>query len=327
NRLFFMTSFLRWKPFSQVSTGPKITGQVSTCDFWQSIHIEEPALKNPKLRQIGVTTLVSSILAGCGGGDDGNSSTSNSTSQLQPYLVAYIDYNASAGISASPWNGAQFVDNLPTKTNAQTITQGGWTGQLTYGTSSKTSILQVTNNVVANTSPISVSGTATTKIFDPYGTTGIPLGTSVEPNLDGAYEICGPAPAGSISDNGFAATNVLITSSATLVTNVSELAGQTFKFNQYCDPANQSNAQTLSFDSSGNATFELYTGSSNSGDLTPTQVTSSAFQSAMNGIPYGDQQQGQVIWSVYRFLTATNSVKYIVIERGSADGNYIGIWY
>ncbi|WP_208453703.1 HamA C-terminal domain-containing protein, partial [Burkholderia gladioli] len=29
NRLFFMTSFLRWKPFSQVSTGPKITGQVS----------------------------------------------------------------------------------------------------------------------------------------------------------------------------------------------------------------------------------------------------------------------------------------------------------
>uniref|UniRef100_UPI002FE229D7 hypothetical protein n=1 Tax=Burkholderia gladioli TaxID=28095 RepID=UPI002FE229D7 len=25
---FFMTSFLRWKPFSQVSTGPKITGQV-----------------------------------------------------------------------------------------------------------------------------------------------------------------------------------------------------------------------------------------------------------------------------------------------------------
>ncbi|WP_208452225.1 hypothetical protein, partial [Burkholderia gladioli] len=30
NRLFFMTSFLRWKPFSQVSTGPKITGQVSS---------------------------------------------------------------------------------------------------------------------------------------------------------------------------------------------------------------------------------------------------------------------------------------------------------
>ncbi|WP_208446660.1 hypothetical protein, partial [Burkholderia gladioli] len=29
NRLFFMTSFLRWKPFSQVSTGPKITGQVN----------------------------------------------------------------------------------------------------------------------------------------------------------------------------------------------------------------------------------------------------------------------------------------------------------
>ncbi|WP_158249519.1 hypothetical protein [Mycetohabitans endofungorum] len=24
-----MTSFLRWKPFSQVSTGPKIAGQVS----------------------------------------------------------------------------------------------------------------------------------------------------------------------------------------------------------------------------------------------------------------------------------------------------------
>ncbi|WP_208453977.1 hypothetical protein, partial [Burkholderia gladioli] len=37
NRLFFMTSFLRWKPFSQVSTGPKITGQVTPCEAFSTL--------------------------------------------------------------------------------------------------------------------------------------------------------------------------------------------------------------------------------------------------------------------------------------------------
>ncbi|HDR9010940.1 TPA: hypothetical protein QDB08_003933 [Burkholderia vietnamiensis] len=265
------------------------------------------------------------ILAACGGGN-GDSGSSNSSSS-QPYTVAYIDYNANSGISGSAWNGASFVDNVPTKTNSQTITQNGWTGQITYGTSSKSAVLQVNNSAVANTSPISVVGSATTKIFDPYGATGTPLGTSVEPNLDGAYEICGAAPAGSISDNGFAASDILITSSATQVINVSELIGRSFTFNQYCDPANQSNPQTLTFDSSGNANFKLYTGSTNSGSLTAVQVPSASFQSALNGTPYGDSQQGQTIWTAYRFVTQNGVVKYAIIERGSADGNYIGIWY
>lgn len=246
---------------------------------------------------------------------------------MQPYSVAYTDYNASAGISGTPWGGAAFVDNMPTKTNAQTITQSGWTGQITYGLAAKPTVLPVNNTAVANTSPIGVVGSATTKIFDPYGATSTPLGTSVEPNLDGAYEICGAAPAGSISDNGFAASDILITGSATQVTNVSELAGQSFKFNQYCDPANQANPQTLSFDASGNATFELYIGSSNSGSLTPTQVPSASFQAAMNGAAFGNSQQGQVIWTVYKYVSATSTLKYVIVERGSADGNYIGMWY
>ncbi|QJP73787.1 hypothetical protein [Burkholderia glumae] len=271
------------------------------------------------------TVFVALTLAACGGGN-GNSD-SGSSSSLQPYSVTYIDYNASAGISGSAWNGASFSDNLPTKTSAQTINQSGWTGQITYGSSSKSAALQVNNSAVANTSPISVVGSATTKIFDPYGATGTPLGTSVEPNLDGAYEICGAAPAGSISDNGFAASDILITSSATQVTNVSELIGRSFIFNQYCDPANQSNPQTLTFDSSGNASFELYTGSKNSGALTAVQVPAASFQSAMNGTPFGDSQQGQTIWTAYRFVTQSGVVKYVIIERGSADGNYIGMWY
>ncbi|WP_167037160.1 MULTISPECIES: hypothetical protein [Burkholderiaceae] len=47
----------------------------------------------------------------------------------------------------------------------------------------------------------------------------------------------------------------------------------------------------------------------------------------MTGTPYGDAQQGQTLWTVYRFVTATQTVKYVVVERGSADGNYIGMWY
>lgn len=278
---------------------------------------------NIKISSIAIFATL--ILAACGGGN-GDSGSSNSSSS-QPYTVAYIDYNENSGISGSAWNGASFVDNVPTKTNAQTITQNGWTGQITYGTSSKSAVLQVNNSAVANTSPISVVGSATTKIFDPYGATGTPLGTSAEPNLDGAYEICGAAPAGSISDNGFAASDILITSSATQVTNVSELIGRSFTFNQYCDPANQSSPQTLTFDSSGNASFELYTGSKNSGALTAVQVPAASFQSAMNGTPFGDSQQGQTIWTVYRFVTASSTLKYVIVERGTADGNYVGMWY
>jgi hypothetical protein len=264
------------------------------------------------------------VLTACGGGgnSDGDNNPSNST---QPYSVAYTDYGT--GFSSSPWGGASFVDNMPTKTNVQTLTQPGWTGQIKYGSASSASVVKVNNSAVTNVSPISVSSSATVKIFDPYGLTGLPQGTTTEPNLDGAYEICGPAPIGSISDNGFAATDVLITASATQITSVSDLAGQTLTFNQYCDPANQANPQTLSFDSSGNANFELFTGSTNSGPLTAVQVSAASFQGALNGTPYGNTQQGQVVWTAYRFVTASLVTKYVILERGSADGSYIGIWY
>lgn len=284
-------------------------------------------MKTQKTAKVIGSLVFVSMVSACGGGDGGGNNSNSNNGTLQPYSVAYTDYNASAGISGAPWNNAAFVDNMPTKTNAQTMTQSGWTGQITYGLPGKSTVLQVNNTAIANTSPISVAGSATVRIFDPYGATGTPLGTSVEPNLDGAYEICGAAPAGSISDNGFAASDILITSSATQVTNVSELAGRTFKFNQYCDPANQANPQTLAFDSVGNANFELYTGSTNSGTLTTVQVPAAYFQSAMNGTRYGDSQQGQTIWTAYRFVAANGELKYVVVERGSADGNYVGMWY
>ena len=230
-------------------------------------------------------------------------------------------------ISGTPWAGASFVDNMPTKTNAQTPTQSGWTGQITYGVSGSPKTLQVNNTASANLSPIGIVGNTSARLFDPYGATGTPLGTTTEPNLDGAFEICAPAPAGSISDNGYAATDILITGSASQVTNVAELAGKSFVFNQYCDPINQAAPQTLTFDSAGNANFGLYTGSTNSGPLTAVPVPAAAFQSAMTGTPYGDAQQGQTLWTVYRFVTATQTVKYVVVERRSADGNYIGMWY
>ncbi|WP_322056223.1 hypothetical protein [Paraburkholderia sp. J63] len=272
---------------------------------------------------------VCAALAACGGGGDGNDNGSGGagTGALQPYSVAYTDYNASAGVSGTPWNGASFIDNMPTKTSTQTLTQSGWTGQITYGAPGTTSTIQVNNTALANTSPISVAGSASPRLFDPYGATGTPLGTNTEPNLDGAFEICGAASAGSISDNGYAATDVLITGSATQILAVSELAGKSFVFNQYCDPVNQAGPQTLTFDSAGNANFSLYTGSTNSGPLTPVQVSAASFQSAMNGTPYTDTQAGSTLWTVYRFITATNTLKYVIVERGTADGNYIGMWY
>ncbi|WP_133254530.1 hypothetical protein [Paraburkholderia unamae] len=273
-----------------------------------------------------IAVAMSAALAACGGGG-GSDKSSSGTNTTLPYSVAYTDYNASAGPTGAPWSGASFVDNLPTKTNAQTITQSGWTGQITYGKSGSSTVIQVNNTAIANIGPISVSGSASTRIFDPYGVNGAIQGTTVEPNLDGAYEICGAAPSGSISDNGFAATDILITASATQVTSLSELAGRSFTFNQYCDPVNQANPQTLSFDANGNANFELYTGSTNSGPLTAVQVPAASIQAAINGTPYVDTQQGKTIWTAYRFMTATNTLKYVIVERGSADGNYIGMWY
>lgn len=280
-----------------------------------------------RIANAALVATVTTALAACGGGGGGGSGSNSSSNATQPYSVAYTDLNASAGVAGTPWAGASFVDNMPTKTNAQTISQSGWTGQITYGVSSSPTIVQVNNTALANMSPISVASNASTRIFDPYGATGTPLGTNTEPNLDGAFEMCGKAPAGSISDNGYAATDILITGSATPVTNVSELAGKSFVFNQYCDPINQANPQTLTFDSTGNANFELYTGSTNSGPLTAVQVPAASFQSAMNGTPYGDNQQGQTVWTAYSFVTASSEVKYVIVERGSADGNYIGMWY
>lgn len=297
-------------------------GSVSSSKCW-------PLRKYLTGDRIGNTALVLAVatsLTACGGGGNGDGGSANSNGTM-PYTVAYMDLNANAGVSATPWNSASFVDNMPTKTNAQTLSQSGWTGQITYGESNSPTTIQVNNTALANISPISVVGNASIRIFDPYGATGTPLGTSVEPNLDGAFEICGAAPSGSISDNGLAATDILITNSATKVTAVSELAGKSFTFNQYCDPINQANPQTLTFDSSGNANFELYTGSTNSGPLTAVQVPAASFQSAMNGTPYGSSQQGQTVWTVYRFVTAASTSKYVVVERGTADGNYIGMWY
>lgn len=270
---------------------------------------------------------VCSALAACGGGGGNGGSNSSTANTLQPYSVAYADYNASVGISGTPWNGASFVDNMPTKTNTETLTQSGWTGQIIYGVSGNPRTIKVNNAALANTSPISVVGSSSPRIFDPYGATGTPLGTNTEPNLDGAFEVCGTAPTGSISDSGYAATDILITGSANQVTSVSELAGKSFVFNQYCDPINQANPQTLTFDPAGNANFKLYTGSTNSGPLTAVQVSAASFQGAMNGTPYVDSQQGQTLWTVYRFITATNTLRYVVVERGTADGNYIGMWY
>lgn len=278
-----------------------------------------------RVKKHAVVMATCATLVACGGGSSSDSSSASNTTL--PYSVAYTDFNASAGVSGSPWSGASFVDNNPTKTNAQTITQSGWTGRITYGSATSPTVIQVSNTAISNTSPISVTGAASIRIFDPYGATAAPQGTSVEPNLDGAYEICGAAPSGSISDNGFAATDILITGSATQVTNLSELAGRSFTFNQYCDPVSLANPQTLAFDTNGNANFELYTGSTNSGPLTAVQVPAASFQAALGGTPYGDAQQGHTIWTAYRFVTATNTLKYVIVERGSADGNYIGMWY
>lgn len=290
-------------------------------------------IKNKKLFCVLMAILVSTVSA-CGGGGGGNTGGSGSTASnqgngSQPYSIAYTDIHASSTISDPVWSGASVVDNMPSTTNAQTFSQSGWTGQITYGTASSSSTIKINNTAVANTSPISVVGASTPTIFDPYTLNSLPLGTNTELNLDGAYELCGKAPSGSISSNGLAATDILISGGATQVTNLGELsgiAGQVFHFNQYCEASTTDN-QTLIFDASGNATFNLYTGSSKSGALSAVTIPASNFQAAMSGTPYGNAQQGSVTWTVYRFITASSQLKYVIVERGTADGGYIGMWY
>lgn len=103
------------------------------------------------MKKLLVATLsVCSALAACGGGGSGNNNSSTANT-FQPFSVAYADYNASVGIPGAPWNGASFVDNMPTKTNTETLTKSGWTGQIIYGVSGNPKTIQVNNAALANT--------------------------------------------------------------------------------------------------------------------------------------------------------------------------------
>ncbi|QBQ99514.1 hypothetical protein [Paraburkholderia pallida] len=278
---------------------------------------------------IAISTLA--LLAACGGGGgDGNTPSSNGSSApsnaaTKAASFTYLDYNAAAGLAASPWS-ATFVDNDPA-TGTPTLAQSGWSGQLHYGTASSANTVTASNTALAGVSGIAF-GAPVKQNFDPaWAVGGAPQGTQKDANLDGAYELCAAAPNGSQSTTGYVSTDVLITADATPVTQVSELANETFKFNQYCSSATASGNETLLFDAQGNATFNVYTGSSNAGSTSAVPVPAAAFQAALNGTPYGDSQQGQIVWSAYKYVSASGQTRLVIVERGTADGNYVGLWY
>jgi hypothetical protein len=154
--------------------------------------------------------------------------------------------------------------------------------------------------------------------------------TIVDGNLPGMLELCQQAASGT-GTNGNVSTDVLVTTTATPVTQASAFwtLNSSFVLSRDCINGLQT-TQTLSLDSSGNATFNTWSGPPNS---SPTIVSSfvvlaASFTAALQGTPYTvPSQSGQYMWSAYQYPVSGGGTRAVIVERGTNGGNYVAVWY
>lgn len=118
-------------------------------------------------------------------------------------------------------------------------------------------------------------------------------------------------------------TNVLVTKSATAITNAANLANLTF--NTYYEDCAVVNGDSLSFDGSGNLTHASNYGATVK--LSADQVTAT-----LNGTPASGPDNGNVTFNAYSYVDSQSGrTRYVVIEHGSDKTSnltrgYLGIW-
>ena len=188
----------------------------------------------------------------------------------------------------------------------------------------------LTNNMVFGPTP-------TTASFDfaggGYTWPGLSYGngfnsSSTDANVPAAAMLCESTTSYGVASFGRGkSTDVLVTNTATNITDATLLAGLSFNtYYEDCGTSTTINGLSASIDASGNATFHVFNGA------TPVTVnlTASQFTSALQGTPT-TASAGFTTFTAYSYITASGMTKYVLVEHGGPTSTgltagYVGIW-
>jgi len=194
----------------------------------------------------------------------------------------------------------------------------------------------LTNNMVFGPTP-------TTASFDfaggGYTWPGLSYGNgfnsnSIDANVPAAIMLCQSGTYGGGASYGRGKSiDVLVTNTATPITNATLLAGLSFNtYYEDCGTSTTQNGQSASIDASGNATFHIFNGTT----LNTLNIPAPNFTPALNGYPYtmsfGGGTTGYITYNAYSYTTASGATKYVLVEHGGNGTStglsvgYVGIW-
>jgi len=145
--------------------------------------------------------------------------------------------------------------------------------------------------------------------------------TSAAAGLGPAYMpavamLCEPAASG-----GLATTDVLVDSYNSRLTNATQLAGKTFAvYRENC--AVSGDAESVTFDSSGNGTFKYASGT--------TVVDAATLTAALNGHAMVDAAQGRSrLFNAYSYHRPDRTSGFVLLQRetgGAPSGSALSVW-
>lgn len=122
-------------------------------------------------------------------------------------------------------------------------------------------------------------------------------------------------------------TDVLITQSATAISNAAELAG--VQFTAYNEDCFTEGASSAVVDASGNITFNVV----NNGVPASISLSASQFSSALSGTPnVNTGNDAMITFNAYRYKDSqSGQTHYVLVEHGAATATkvargYLGIW-
>jgi hypothetical protein len=122
-------------------------------------------------------------------------------------------------------------------------------------------------------------------------------------------------------------TDVLVTKSATAITNAASLAG--VQFTSYSEDCYAENTSSAVVDSSGNVTFNVM----NNGTPERVSLTAAEFNGALSGTPVSPPGSGAMVtFNAYRYTDSqSGQARYVLVEHGATtttnlSRGYLGIW-
>lgn len=214
----------------------------------------------------------------------------------------FFDFNYLQDLNGVPAATGNIVDNGANKLGSVTFGRSGTTAGFTP---------QANGNGYSWNSPIS------------YGN-----GFGSNPgdvNVPAVAMICQSVPSNGGSRGK--TTDVLVTKSATAITNAANLAG--VQFSSYNEDCFAESASSAVVDGSGNVTFNVV----NNGTPASISLTASQFSAALSGTPISNTGNGSItIFNAYRYTDSqSGQARYVLVEHGAATATnvtrgYLGVW-